>query len=179
MALKDHLLFDNSKVFSGSRGRPQNLFSRTWYLKVKSNKLWVCFPCTEFSFDFWVPNCRLHATFKSVFRNKQSKLDNEHCSGAKYYLTVQSAKASRYETSLSSPHGSSLLNSYYWYYYGEMTLVAPEWGRSTCIQNIVEPSMRWVIKQYTLACWAAMWNYFANRFTRQSTFLVFLFNWIV
>ena len=55
-----------------------------------------------------MPNCRLHATFKSVFRNKQPKIDNEHCSGAKYYLTVQSAKASRYETSLSSPHGSSL-----------------------------------------------------------------------
>ena len=58
------------------------------------------------------------------------------------YLTVQSAKASRYGTLLSSPHGSSLLNSYYWYYYREMTLVAREWGRSACIQNIVEPSMR-------------------------------------
>ena len=37
-------------------------------------------------------NCRLHATFKSVFRNERSKLDTEHCSGTKCYPIVQSTE---------------------------------------------------------------------------------------
>ena len=92
-------------------------------LKVKFYKPYVCFPWTEFNFDFWVPNYRLHSTFKSVFRSKRSKLDNEQCTGVKCYVTVQSAKASRYETLLSSPHGFSLFNPHY--YYREMIPVAP------------------------------------------------------
>ena len=152
-----------------------------------------------------MPNYRQHFTFKSLFRNKRSKLDNEQCTGGKCYVTVQSAKASRYETLLSSPHGFSLFNPHY--YYRKMTRVAPfkifwslqcdeslnslrgrlqkkkdltdSWWLHKYSFNVYFNSLNDDWKMHTPACWAAMWNDFAYRFTRQSTFFVFLFNRIM
>ena len=132
-----------------------------------------------------MPNYRLHSTFKSVFRSKRSKLDNEQCTGVKCYVTVQSAKASRYETLLSSPHGFSLFNPHYCY--RKMTRVAPfkifwslqcdeslnslrgrlqkkkkdltdSWWLHKLSFNVYFNSLNDVWKMHTPACWAAKWK---------------------